>query len=130
MMSSVVIAATMASGLPPNVVPWLPGLKTRAAAPRARHAPTGTPDPRPLASGITSGTIPAHWWANHLPVRPMPLWTSSIMSSHCLRSQRARSLRRYSESATWIPPSPCSTSSSTATTEALSASRSMAAKSL
>src|SRR6185369_12668795 len=36
-------------------------------------APTGTPEPRPLARGITSGLMPAHWWANHLPVRPRAL---------------------------------------------------------
>jgi hypothetical protein len=33
-------------------------------------APMGTPEPSPLASGITSGLMPAHWCANHLPVRP------------------------------------------------------------
>jgi hypothetical protein len=30
----------------------------------------GTPEASPFASGITSGTMPAHWCANHLPVRP------------------------------------------------------------
>ncbi len=92
--SSVVSAATDTSGPPPNVVPWLPGLKTFAAAPRARHAPIGTPEPNPLASVITSGTMPDHWCANHLPVRPMPLCTSSIINSHWRRSQSSRSLRR------------------------------------
>src|SRR6185437_15694515 len=37
--SSVTSAATIASGLPPNVEPWLPGLNTFAAAPRAAQAP-------------------------------------------------------------------------------------------
>ena len=130
MVSSVARTAAHTSGPPPKVVPWLPGLKTFAAAPRARQAPTGTPEPRPLARAITSGAMPDHWCANHLPVRPMPLCTSSTMSSHSRRSQRARTLRRYSGSATMMPPSPCSTSMRTATTEGLSARRSSAAMSL
>src|SRR5258706_8594912 len=47
MISRVVSAATETSGPPPNVVPWLPGLNTFAAAPRARQAPMGTPEPSP-----------------------------------------------------------------------------------
>src|SRR5215208_605002 len=69
MMRIVSTPARIASGLPPKVVPWLPGWKMSAAFGPATTAPTGTPEPRPLASGITSGLIPAHWWANHLPVR-------------------------------------------------------------
>ncbi len=68
--SSVVRPATDTSGPPPNVVPWLPGLNTFAATPLPRHAPIGTPEAKPLASVITSGVIPDHWCANHLPVRP------------------------------------------------------------
>ena len=53
-------------------------------------APIGTPEPRPLASGITSGAMPAHWCANHLPVRPMPHCTSSSISSQPRSSQMRR----------------------------------------
>ena len=63
----------MASGLPPKVVPWLPGWNRLAAGPWASTAPTGTPEASPLASVITSGVMPAHWWANQRPLRPMPL---------------------------------------------------------
>ena len=57
----VVTAAVIASGLPPNVEPWLPGLSTPLARPPATQAPTGTPDPSPFASGTTSGWKPACW---------------------------------------------------------------------
>ena len=90
MMRMVSTPARMDSGLPPNVVPWLPGVKMLAAFGPATTAPIGTPEPRPLASGITSGTMPAHWWANHLPVRPMPHCTSSIIISQSCSSHMAR----------------------------------------
>ena len=57
--SSVVKPAVVANGLPPNVEPCLPGTKVSAAAPRAKQAPIGTPEPKPLARLITSGKIPA-----------------------------------------------------------------------
>jgi hypothetical protein len=79
--------------LPPKVVPWLPGWKMLAALGPTTTAPIGTPEPRPLASGITSGWMPAHWCANHLPVRPMPHCTSSIISSQSLASHSARTSR-------------------------------------
>ena len=37
----------------------------------------GSPPPSPLASVSTSGRTPSAWWANQVPVRPMPLWISS-----------------------------------------------------
>ncbi|MNT16454.1 hypothetical protein D3C72_1515580 [compost metagenome] len=106
MMRMVSTPARMASGLPPNVVPWLPGCSTLAALGPATTAPTGTPDPRPLARGITSGTMPAHWWANHLPVRPMPHCTSSIIMSQPRSSHSVRSCCRYSMRMPLMPPSP------------------------
>ncbi len=57
--SMVVRTAVMASGLPPKVEPWLPGLNTPLARPPTTQAPTGTPEPKPLASGTTSGRKPA-----------------------------------------------------------------------
>src|SRR6266850_755485 len=59
--SMVVTTAVMASGLPPKVEPWLPGLNTPLARPPTTQAPTGTPEPRPFASGTTSGRKPACW---------------------------------------------------------------------
>ena len=94
MMRIVSTPARIASGLPPKVVPWLPGPSTSAAFGPQTTAPTGTPEPRPLASGITSGRMPAHWCANHLPVRPMPHCTSSSISSQPCASQRRRTARR------------------------------------
>jgi len=37
--------ARMASGLPPKVLPWLPGCSTVSARGAATTAPTGTPEP-------------------------------------------------------------------------------------
>ena len=59
--SSVVTTPHMASGLPPKVEPWLPGLNTPRARLPTTQAPTGTPEARPLASGTTSGWMPACW---------------------------------------------------------------------
>jgi hypothetical protein len=116
MMRMVSTPARMASGLPPKVVPWLPGCSTLAALGPATTAPTGTPEPRPLARGITSGTMLAHWCANHLPVRPMPHCTSSIIISQPRSSQSLRSCCRYSMRMGFTPPSPWMVSKNTATT--------------
>jgi hypothetical protein len=56
-------------------------LEHAGGAPAARQAPIGTPEPSPLARVMTSGRMPACWWANHTPVRPMPHCTSSTMNS-------------------------------------------------
>ena len=116
MMRIVSTPARIASGLPPKVVPWLPGPSMLAAFGPQTTAPTGTPEPRPLASGITSGSMPAHWCANHLPVRPMPHCTSSSISSQSRSSQSLRSCCRYSTRDGLMPPSPWITSRNTATT--------------
>ncbi|SKW64965.1 Uncharacterised protein [Mycobacteroides abscessus subsp. abscessus] len=52
-------AAAAQTGLPPNVLPCMPGVSKSAAAPVAMHAPMGSPPPRPLARVTTSGVIPA-----------------------------------------------------------------------
>ena len=44
-------------------------------------APTGKPPPMPLAIAMMSGVMPAHSWANSLPVRPIPVCTSSSTSN-------------------------------------------------
>ncbi len=85
MMRSVSTPARIASGLPPKVVPWLPGPKTFAACaagPRRRRSARPSPGPWPAAS--RRARMPAHWCANHLPVRPMPHCTSSSISSQSL----------------------------------------------
>ena len=117
-MRSVSTPARMASGLPPNVVPWLPGPSTFFARSPTTMAPIGTPEPRPLASGITSGTMPAHWCANHLPVRPMPHCTSSKISCAPTSVQRARSAARNSRPMSKAPPTPCTGSTMTAAVSA------------
>ena len=58
MIRSVSTPARIASGLPPKVVPWLPGPNTPAARGPQTTAPIGTPEPRPLATGMTSGRMP------------------------------------------------------------------------
>ena len=57
MTSRTVRATLLTSGLPPNVEPCLPAVKSFAALPLAKHAPIGTPLPRPLASVKRSGDI-------------------------------------------------------------------------
>ena len=52
-------ADAQAIGLPPNVLPWLPGSKSCADFPIAIIAPKGKPPPKPFASVMTSGTIPS-----------------------------------------------------------------------
>jgi hypothetical protein len=121
MMRMVSIPARIDSGLPPKVVPWLPGWKIWAALGPATTAPIGTPEPRPLARGITSGRMSAHWWANHLPVRPMPHCTSSIIISQSLASHSARTSLRYCTRIGFTPPSPWMVSKNTATTFGLPA---------
>ena len=54
--ASVARAAAMASGCPPNVLPWSPGSKAAATSARAQHAPTGIPLPSALAMVTTSGS--------------------------------------------------------------------------
>ena len=74
-------AAAQHTGLPPKVVPCWPGPSRSPAAPTPMHAPSGSPPPRPLARVTTSGVMPARWWANQVPVRPVPVCTSSTPNS-------------------------------------------------
>ena len=73
-------AAAVATGFPPKVVPCWPGVSSAVASvPKTIIAPMGNPPPRPLARVMASGMTPAE--ANQAPVRPMPVWTSSKISS-------------------------------------------------
>lgn len=49
-------AAAVHTGLPPKVLPWVPGVISSAAGPAARQAPMGSPPPSPLASVTMSGS--------------------------------------------------------------------------
>jgi hypothetical protein len=91
----------MASGLPPKVVPCTPVTMPLAASAVVRQAPIGKPPPSALAIAMMSGSAPGnHWWANSLPVRPMPLCTSSwISSTPCSRVRRRSSSRNSPDSA-------------------------------
>ena len=75
----------------------------------------GSPPPNPLATAITSGTIPACWCAHHFPVRPIPLWISSSMSRRLRSSQSRRRPRRVSSLIGTTPDWPSIGSMSTAT---------------
>ncbi|OIQ67089.1 hypothetical protein GALL_513360 [mine drainage metagenome] len=105
--SSTALPAAQASGLPPYVVPWVPGTSALANCSLARTAPSGKPPPIPLAEDITSGVIPDHSCANSLPVRPMPVCTSSMPRMMPYSSHTARRSRRNCMSAGRTPPSPC-----------------------
>ena len=51
MVSSTASAAAQATGFPPKVLPWSPGLSSSAAAPMPMQAPIGSPPAKPLGQG-------------------------------------------------------------------------------
>ena len=104
MVSRTASAAAQATGLPPKVVPWLPGCRRVAASPRATQAPIGMPPPSPLATVTTSASATGP--ANHSPVRPMPVCTSSSQSSAPLSRVISRAAARYAAGGTTTPASP------------------------
>ena len=72
-------AAAQQTGLPPNVLPCVPGCH-RMTDSFAMMAPTGIPLASPLETSSTSGSRPSYSQANIFPVRPMPVCTSSHTS--------------------------------------------------
>ena len=76
--------------VPEYVLPWSPGSKTAATSARAQHAPIGIPLPIALASVTTSGLTPASSKPNQRPVRPKPVWISSIIISAPTSSHSSR----------------------------------------
>ena len=58
MVLTVVAAAAVTNGFPPNVAAWVPGTKLSAMCRFANIAPMGTPLPSAFAIVITSGTTP------------------------------------------------------------------------
>ena len=77
------------TGLPPKVVAWVPGPSTSRHFSLARMPLMGRPPAMPFAKETASGAMPYCWKAKRLPVRPTPVWTSSISSS---QSRSAQSL--------------------------------------
>ena len=87
MTSSTASAPAQGTGPPPNVEPWSPGPNARSS--RAMAAPIGRPFASAFASVNTSGVTSTPWNANHVPVRPTPVCTSSN-SSRAPRSSHSR----------------------------------------
>ena len=70
-------ATAEASAVPPKVLAWLPGVRCIPTCSVASMAPMGKPLASALAELMMSGVTPSHSWAQSLPVRPMPVCTSS-----------------------------------------------------
>ena len=83
-----------ATGLPPKVLPWLPGPSRVAARPLAMQAPIGNPLPSPLATVTRSAVTPSATWTSQQPARPIPVCTSSTQSSAPAASQSSRARAR------------------------------------
>ena len=68
-------------GLPPNVVACAPAVNTNCVFSLNKVAPIGKPPAKPLAVDTISGSIPNCSYAYRLPVRPLPVCTSSMRTS-------------------------------------------------
>ena len=89
--SMVASPARVATGLPPKVDACMPGFRLAATLGLAMITPHAMPPETPLAKVIMSGSMPLCWKPNHLPVRPMQVWTSSRTSrSPCSPQSRRR----------------------------------------
>ncbi len=121
MVSITASAAAAATGLPPKVVPWLPGPSREPASPSATQAPIGMPPPSPLARVTTSGTTPDAAKANQSPVRPMPDCTSSNHSRAPCSDVMSRAARRNPSGGITTPASPCTGSITTAAVRSVTA---------
>ena len=102
-------AAAHESGLPPNVVVCRKGLSNRTenTSSVAMVAPIGiTPPPSALARHRMSGCTFSCSQANILPVRPMPVCTSSRIISAPNSSQSLRTAVKYPCGGRITPPSP------------------------
>ena len=89
----------------------------RSRAPKVISAPIGKPPPMPFATVMASGAMPACWKANHSPVRPAPVWISSMISSAPCRSVSSRAALRGSPSGrSTTPASPLIGSTKSAAT--------------
>ncbi len=103
--SSVASAAAMHTGFPPNVDACDPGTQSISSA-LLTVTPSGMPEAMPFAMQTMSGCTPVCSTANHLPVRPTPLCTSSTTSRMpCLSQMRRNSCMKMVGAMTY-PPSP------------------------
>ena len=114
MTSMTVLMAAQATGPPPNVVPSAPALRSVAMVCGISTAPHGKPPPKPFATVKRSGRTPWSCAPNGAPSRPMPVCTSSMISSAPARSQAARIACRNSGAKSNAPAKPCTGSMMTA----------------
>ncbi len=128
MMSTTVSMMAQAMGPPPKVVPRSSVRRCAATWPAISSAEHGKPAPSALAVVSMSGAMPCMFAANGKPVRPIPHWTSSQMSSAPAWIVRARSAARYVAPRSTAPATPCTGSTITAAVSAETA-RSTAARS-
>ena len=93
--SSTASAAAQQTGLPPKVLPWRPGGEQPGRRAEADAGADRQAAAQPLGQRQdVRHARPAAMLANHWPVRPMPLCTSSITSSAPARSQISRAAAR------------------------------------
>ena len=93
------MATAQASGPPPKVLPCIPGLK-HSPPHRSQIAPERKPACDWFCDGDDVRLDVVVLKANHLPVRPSPLWISSTSSNAPLPAsvrERSRKLRRQAE---------------------------------
>ena len=101
------IATTHPRGFPPNVDPWLPGLKTPNMSLFAATALTGkTPPPRALPIIMISGSMLSYMNANIFPVLANPVWISSTARRILFSLEISLNPFRYPSAGTTTPASP------------------------
>ena len=103
------ITAEVAIGLPPNVVVWMYGFSMRGSKTSGVDVkqPTGiTAPPSALPMVMMSGATPQCSIPHSVPVRPMPVCTSSAMNRTPHLSQISRTLGKKSSGGTRAPASP------------------------
>src|SRR5260370_1285494 len=103
--SSVASAAAIQTGFPPKVDACEPGTQSMISA-LLMVMPSGIPDAMPFAMQTMSGCTPVCSTANHLPVRPMPLWISSSTTRMPRLSHIRPTSCTHIHPALTYPPSP------------------------
>ncbi len=120
-MPTATVPAANASWLPRKVPEWAPGAQVSS---RWWYRISDTGEPIPLSAldaTITSGSMSYCSKANHVPVRPHPVCTSSTISGMPSSLVSARTRRTKSPRAGTTPPSPWTSSRITAAGEAMPA---------
>ena len=107
MKSMTALACVAVTGLPPKVEMVDP-FNASATSGRATVKPTGEPFPRLLALVMMSGMTPHCSMPNHFPpVRPHPVWTSSLMKRPPDFRTMPAIISKYSLGGVINPPTPC-----------------------